>query len=89
MLLKYLDKIKHIFYCLLIGCIIGTFLSLIGASFVIATISGVYAAEVAAVLKEWFDTTNGGKFDWYDLLADQIGVILFIAWMAMFHFSRG
>lgn len=88
-MIKYLDKIKHIFFCLLISAVVGTFLSLIGGDFALSTIAGVYAAEVAAVTKEWFDTTTGGKWDWYDFLADQVGVVLFIAWMAMFHFSKG
>ena len=84
-----IDKLKHIAVCLLIAAAVGIFLSLLGADFGVAAVAAAASAESAAVTKEWCDDTYGGKWDWKDFLADQVGIVLAVAWLVMFHFSKG
>lgn len=61
-----MDKLKHFGACFIIALIVGLLFSpLIGAT----------VAAALGVGKEWYDNTHGGKFDWYDLLADCAGIV--------------
>ncbi len=84
-----LDKLKHVAVCLLIGGCIGTFLSLLGADFATAAVAAAFCAEVAAVTKEWCDKVYVNNWSWGDFAADQVGIVLAVLWLVMWHFSKG
>ena len=84
-----LDGLKHLVMCLIIAGAIGTFLSLIGADFATAAVAALYAGEVAAVTKEWSDQVYVRNWSWKDLICDQVGIVLAIGWLVMWHFSKG
>lgn len=64
---KYLDKICHGAICFII--------SLVGTLFFNWWI-GLILAVLAGILKEVYDAKWGTGWDWYDVIADGIGLIL-------------
>lgn len=85
-----IDKLKHVGVCFLISACIGILLLLLSSNFLIATIAAIYCGLVAAVTKEWSDEVNqNNRWDWYDIIADAVGIIFAILWLIMFHFSKG
>ena len=84
-----LDGLKHMAVCLLIAGAIGTLLSLIGADYATTVVAAVYCGEVAAVTKEWSDQVYVRNWSWLDFGCDQVGIVLAIAWLTMWHFSKG
>ena len=41
------------------------------------------------VAKEWCDKVYGSNWSWGDFAADQVGIALAVAWLVMWHFSKG
>ena len=64
---KYLDKIYHAISCLVITLITALFLN---------WWIGLILAVLAGILKEVYDAKWGTGWDWYDILADMLGVVL-------------
>lgn len=61
------DKIAHFFGCAFVVLALGRF---------IHPLLAVIVAMALAVAKELLDASIGGRFDWRDLLADSLGIII-------------
>lgn len=68
------DKIAHFFGCAFVVLALGRFIHPAIAATVVALL---------AVAKELLDKSIGGPFDWHDLLADALGIIIssLILWL--------
>lgn len=73
-----LDKLKHIGITFIISSFIGTIIFLL-SNIECGIISAVYSGLVVGLTKEFFDS----YFDWKDLLADIVGIILSIIWLIL------
>lgn len=53
--------------------------------------NGALAKELGAGLgKEFGDAAAAdNRWDWYDVAADAVGVVLGVAWCAMFYYCKG
>ena len=71
-LTKYKDKIYHFYVCFSITCIL-SYISIILATSI---------ALLAGLIKEIYDDRQpNNKFDFYDLIADILGVIMAIFYL--------
>ena len=78
MINKYVDKIAHFSVSFLIFLISEMFLKEI---FKLDNSSPYIAGLITTLAgfgKEFYDKHKGGRFDWYDILADGLGMLLAI-----------
>lgn len=50
-----------------------------------ATLAGV----IVGLLKEWYDYSNDGRFDWRDLGCTVLGVVIVCLFIVLMHFAKG
>lgn len=86
---KYYDKLEHLMLCFFITVIVGILTALCGGGLAGAIWAGAGTAMGAGFGKEFGDSAGGGKFDWYDVLADAIGVLLGVGLLVTAYFAKG
>ena len=63
------DKALHFLWCFLVTILISKFTNIY---------IGIGASVVLSILKEYYDTLVGGKWDWKDLIFGTAGIVLAI-----------
>lgn len=86
---KYYDKVEHALVCFLLTTVFGIMAALCGGHLAGALWAGVGTGLGAGLGKEFGDSASGGDFDWYDVLADVIGVVLGVALLVTAYFAKG
>lgn len=77
------DKFMHALLCFIIALMAGFTLIGLGCPLAGCLVGGAMPALVAGLVKEWTDKDYGNKFDYKDLIADVVGIVLAVAVLAM------
>lgn len=80
-----LDKVEHVFLSFLCCIILGGIFNLCGITHDLTIYLALAVSFFIGVLKEVLDrVTHLGMFSWDDILADFIGIVLGILYLALF-----
>lgn len=82
------DKVKHILAGLLIAAWCGIPAYVEGSLFA-GIWSAVCGGVTAGMVKEWCDNHYAWEWDWKDLLATCVGVLIAVLFIVALHFGKG
>ena len=85
-----MDKVLHFAVCAVVSAVFGTLAMLCGGNFGAGAIAAIGTGLGAGLGKEFGDAAAAdNRWDWYDVAADAVGVVLGVAWWAMFYYCKG
>ena len=77
-----IDKYIHIIFAAIVAMLVARVCFFAGANRVLAGFIGFFAALVAGLLKEVYDSKTTKVFDGKDIIADVVGAVLFfLIWL--------
>ncbi len=83
-----MDKVLHFAVCAVVSAVFGTLAMLCGGNFEAGAIAAIGTGLGAGLGKEFGDAAAAdNRWDWYDVAA--VGVVLGVAWCAMFYYCKG
>ena len=89
------DKLLHIFWGAFfaavvgIGCYVGSYNEATDTYSLFAGLWGCTAGIIAGGVKEWCDNVYEWEWDWKDLIATCIGVLVAVLFILGLHFGKG
>lgn len=84
-----MDKFFHFFICAFVALVFGVLAALCGGHLGGAIVAALGTGLGAGLGKEFGDSSSGGTWDWWDVLADVGGVLLVVIILIAAYFAKG